>query len=71
MHKKEHRSILTKSVPKVASIELPDSAFESADSSKQSSQPHRASVSLHYAFSKAQLLKNPKTPKASRSLGEL
>ena len=57
MHKTEHRSILTESVPKVAPIELPDSAFESANVSEQNSQPHRVLISLPYAFSKARLLK--------------
>ena len=53
MHQKERRSILTKSVSKIASIELPDSAFESADAGEQNSQPHRVSMSLAYVFSKA------------------
>ena len=68
---KEHRSILTESVPKAAPIELPDSAFESADVSKQNSQQQRVSISLTSAFSMAKLLKSSKTPKASRSLCEL
>ena len=50
---KQHRSSLTESVSKVAPIELLDSAFESADASEHKSQPHRVSMFLPYAFSKA------------------
>jgi hypothetical protein len=37
MHEMEHRAILTESVPKVAPIELPDTAFESGDIGEQNS----------------------------------
>jgi hypothetical protein len=36
----EHDAILTESVPKVASIGLIDSSFESADVGAQNGQPH-------------------------------
>ena len=50
MHQKEHRSILTESVSKVASIELLNIAFESPDITEQKSQRHRVPASLMYAF---------------------
>jgi hypothetical protein len=37
MHEMEHLAILTASVPKVAPIELPDTAFESGDIGEQNS----------------------------------
>ena len=57
MHKMEHHAILTESIPKVASIELIKSAFESADVGEQNSQSHRISISLANAFPKTELEK--------------
>jgi hypothetical protein len=36
----EHDAISTERVPKIASIELTDSSFESADIGAQNCQPH-------------------------------
>jgi hypothetical protein len=37
MHEMENRAILSESVPKVAPIELPDTAFESGNIGEQNS----------------------------------
>ena len=48
MHKKKYRSIMTENVPNGAPIELPNSAFESADASEQNAQPQWVYISLIY-----------------------
>jgi hypothetical protein len=66
----EHRVILTESVPKVASIELIKSSFESADVGARNSQRHWVSKSLVYAFPKTELEKYDTITHACRSLDE-
>ena len=48
---------MSESVPKVAPIELPDTAFESGDIGEQNSQRHGVSTSLAYVSSRAELEK--------------
>ena len=70
MHKIEHRSILSESVPKVASTDLLDITIGSTDAGEENSRLRRVSMALTYAFSKAELLATSKTSTASRSLCE-
>ena len=57
MHEMEHHAISTKTIPKVASIELINSAFQSANVDAQDSHEHRVSKSLGNAFLKTELEK--------------
>ena len=67
MHEMEHRTILTESIPKVAPIELPDTAFESGDIGEQNSQRHGVSTSLAYVSSGTKLEKYDTKIQARRS----
>jgi hypothetical protein len=66
----EHHAIFTESVPKVASIELIKSSFESADVGAQNSQRHWLSKSLAYTFPKTELEKYDRNIQAYRSVAE-
>ena len=70
MNQMEHHAVLTESVPKVASIELIKSSFESPDVGEQNSQRHRVSTSLAYAFPETEFEKYDRNIQAYRSVGE-
>jgi hypothetical protein len=70
MHQMEHNAVSTESVPKVASIMLIKSSFESADVGEQNSHRYWVSTSLAKAFPETKLENYHAKIQARRSVAE-